>query len=66
MRCFIMSENPMMALSGVRSSWLTAARNSDLDRLAAMAASRSAIQLSEVVLAAGRMDALWALGGVPG
>ncbi len=29
------SENPMMALSGVRSSWDMLARNSDLCRLAA-------------------------------
>ena len=32
-------EKPMMALSGVRSSWLILARNSDLARLAASARS---------------------------
>src|SRR4051812_21100214 len=33
----MISENPRMALSGVRSSWLMLARNSDLARLAASA-----------------------------
>ena len=33
----MISENPMIAFSGVRSSWLIAARNSDLARFAASA-----------------------------
>ena len=33
------SEKPMMALSGVRSSWLIIARKSDLARLAPSASS---------------------------
>jgi len=39
MRSWSTSENPMMALSGVRSSWDMLARNSDLCRLAASISS---------------------------
>ncbi|MEK9673413.1 MAG: hypothetical protein VW268_13080 [Rhodospirillaceae bacterium] len=35
------SENPMIALSGVLRSWLTAARKFDLSRLAASASARA-------------------------
>src|SRR5579883_530685 len=38
----MMREKPMMALSGVRSSWLICARKSDLMRFARSAASRAA------------------------
>src|SRR3546814_12443834 len=37
----ITSEKPMIAFSGVRSSWLMLARNADFARLAASAASRA-------------------------
>ena len=43
--CMI-SEKPMMALSGVRSSWLILARNSDLARLASSARSFSSAYFS--------------------
>ena len=43
--CMI-SEKPMMALSGVRSSWLILARNSDLVRLASSARSFSSAYFS--------------------
>ena len=42
----MISEKPMMALSGVRNSWLILARNSDLERLASSARLRSAAYLS--------------------
>ena len=38
----IISENPMIALRGVRSSWLILARKADLARSAALARSRAA------------------------
>ena len=41
------SENPITALSGVRSSWDMLARNSDLCRLATSSSARLAFQLAE-------------------
>src|SRR5215470_10291863 len=58
-RSFRTSENPMMALSGVRSSWDMFARNSDLWRLAAS----SGRLLSHLVKEPGVLDRQGRLGG---
>ena len=49
-RCCMISEKPRTALSGVRSSWLMLARNSDLARLARSAWSRAATSACSVCL----------------
>src|SRR5882762_9501381 len=58
MRSLIMPEKPMIALSGVRSSWLMFARNSDFARLAASAVSFAAQFLKRTARAQDVADAV--------